>query len=55
VLITTEVINDKITYNVIKYTPLLADVCDSVTEPFGYSLDLDLSLRIIATEYLLTP
>jgi DNA polymerase I len=39
-----ELINDKTTYNVRRYTELLAEVCNSVTEPFGYSFDLDLSL-----------
>jgi DNA polymerase elongation subunit (family B) len=39
-----ELVNDKTTYNVRRYTELLAEVCNSVTEPFGYTLDLDLSL-----------
>lgn len=39
-----ELVNDKTTYNVRRYTELLAEVCNSVTEPFGYTFNLDLSL-----------
>ena len=41
-----ELVNDKTTYNVRRYTELLAEVCNSVTEPFGYTLDLDLDLSL---------
>ena len=39
-----ELINDKSNYSVRRYTELLAEVCNSVTKPFGYSLELELSL-----------
>jgi hypothetical protein len=33
-------INEKTTYDSKRYTQLLATVCNSVTEPFGYFIDL---------------
>jgi DNA polymerase, archaea type len=33
-------INEKTTYDSRRYTQLLATVCNSVTEPFGYFIEL---------------
>ena len=35
-----ELFDNKTTYDVRRYTELLAEACNSVTEPFGYTITL---------------